>query len=130
MHIGLIKGGTMNKEEIEESKKCLEETIQNCYAEKKAIKLNNLRKYIQQLETKVKEQEESRQAAIDKLKDEIELINKCYEELFTNVSGIKVIDITGLSKKEREEVINKRNCLLIQKHCYKKFLNMLEGEKK
>lgn len=78
---------------------------------------------------KVKEQEESKQEAIDKLKDEIELIDKCYEELFTNVSGIKVIDITGLSKKEEEEVINKRNCLLVQKHCYKKFLNMLEGEK-
>ncbi len=62
----------MNKEEIEESKKCLEETIQNCYAELKAIKLNNLRKYIQQLENKVKEQEESRQAVVDYLKKEID----------------------------------------------------------
>ena len=42
----------MNKEEIEESKKSLNETIQNTYAERKAIKLDNLRKYIQHLEQK------------------------------------------------------------------------------
>ena len=42
----------MNIEEIEESKKCLNEIIQNTYAEGKAIKLDNLRKYIQELEQK------------------------------------------------------------------------------
>ena len=42
----------MNKEEIEESKKSLNERIQNTYAERKAIKLDNLRKYIQHLEQK------------------------------------------------------------------------------
>ena len=42
----------MNIEEIEESKKCLNEIIQNTYAEGKAIKLDNLRKYIKELEQK------------------------------------------------------------------------------
>ena len=32
----------MNKEEIEEAKECLYETIQNTYAKEKAIKLDNL----------------------------------------------------------------------------------------
>lgn len=41
----------LSKEEIEEAKECLKETIQNTYAEGKAIKLNNLSEYIDQLET-------------------------------------------------------------------------------
>lgn len=41
----------ISKEEIEELKECLKETIQNTYAEKKAIKLNNALRYIEQLET-------------------------------------------------------------------------------
>lgn len=44
----------MSEIEIEEAKECLKETIQNTYAEGKAIKLNNLLKYIEQLENKVK----------------------------------------------------------------------------
>lgn len=45
----------LSKEEIEKAKECLQETIQNTYAEGKAIKLNNVLKYIDQLETKIKE---------------------------------------------------------------------------
>ena len=54
----------MNIEEIEESKKCLNETIQNTYAEGKAIKLDNLRKYIQELEQK--------ESILDKVTDKLE----------------------------------------------------------
>ena len=43
----------MNKEEIEEAKECLYGIIRNTYSEEKAIKLNNLRKYIEYLETKL-----------------------------------------------------------------------------
>ncbi len=51
------------------------------------------------------------------LKDRIKSVDKCYEELLTDIgNGIKIINITGLSRKEKEEVINKRNCLLVQKH--------------
>lgn len=41
----------LSKEEIEEAKDCLQKTTQNTYAEGKAIKLNNLSEYIEQLET-------------------------------------------------------------------------------
>ncbi len=53
----------MNKEEIEKAKQCLNEIIQNSYAERKAIKLDNLRKYIQELEQK--------QFILDKVTDKL-----------------------------------------------------------
>lgn len=63
----------MNKEEIEKAKQCLNEIIQNSYAERKAIKLDNLRKYIQELEQK--------QFILDKvtktLKRDREIFDKC-----------------------------------------------------
>ena len=59
----------MNKEEIEESKECLNETIQNTYAEGKSIKLDNLRKYIQHLEQK----ETILDKVTDKLKETIKI---------------------------------------------------------
>lgn len=62
----------MNKEEIEESKQCLNETIQNTYAERKAIKLDNLRKYIQHLEQK----ESILDKVTDKLKEDAEIFKK------------------------------------------------------
>ena len=61
------------------------------------------------------------------LEERINLVDKCYDELLTDLgNGIKVINITGLSKKEKEEVINRRNCLLVQKHCYNEILEFIE----
>ena len=61
------------------------------------------------------------------LKDRIKSVDKCYEELLTDIGNeIKVINITDLSKKEKEEVINNRNCLLVQKHCYNEILEFIE----
>lgn len=55
----------MNKEEIENAKQCLNEIIQNTYAEGKAKKLDTLRKYIKELEQK----ESILDKVIDKLKE-------------------------------------------------------------
>ena len=56
----------LSKEEIEESKECLQETIRNTYGEGKAIKLNNLLEYIEKLES-------DKQKLIEKLeKDKME----------------------------------------------------------
>ena len=61
------------------------------------------------------------------LKDRIKSVDKCYDELLTDMGdGLKVINITGLSRNEKEEVINKRNCLLVQKHCYNEILDFIE----
>lgn len=59
----------LSKEEIEKSKECLKETIQNTYAEGKAIKLNNLLEYIDKLES-------DKQKLIEKLEER----KKEYEE--------------------------------------------------
>lgn len=62
------------------------------------------------------------------LKQRIESVNRCYEKelpLMDVGNGHKVINISGLSKKEKEEVINKRNCLLVQEHCYQEILDKI-----
>ena len=63
----------LSKEEIKKAKECLQETIQNTYAEGKAIKLNNVLKYIDHLES-------DKQKLIEKLEEDKEtLINKIIE---------------------------------------------------
>ena len=75
----------MNIEEIEESKKCLNEIIQNTYAEGKAIKLDNLRKYIQELEQK--------ESILDKVTEECRKQMKEYEDSILEVFPQKILNI-------------------------------------
>lgn len=62
----------LSKEEIEKAKECLQETIQNTYSEGKAIKLNNVLKYIDQLES-------DKQKLIEKLEEDVKIFGN-YEE--------------------------------------------------
>lgn len=66
---------------------------------------------------------------VNKIQDRIKLVDKCYEGLLTDIGGIKIINVSGLSKKEKEEVINKRNCLLVQKATFEEVLQELEMDK-
>ena len=72
----------MNKEkiEIEKAKQCLNEIIQSSYAERKAIKLDNLRKYIQELEQK----QSILDKVTDKLKEDITPVSYTHLTLPTN----------------------------------------------
>ena len=63
----------LSKEEIEKAKECLQETIQNTYAEGKAIKLNNVLKYIDQLES-------DKQKLIEKLEKDTVNITKTMQD--------------------------------------------------
>ena len=81
----------MNKEEIEESKKCLNEIIQNTYAEGKAIKLDNLRKYIQHLEQK--------ETILDKVTEECMKQMTTYEDSILEIFPQKILNIIGEEKK-------------------------------
>lgn len=65
---------------------------------------------------------------VEYLEERIKSVDKCYDELFTDVGGVKIINVTGLDRKEVQEVINKRNCLLVQKHCYEEILKFMKGE--
>lgn len=66
---------------------------------------------------------------IEYLNKRIADTEKCYNEMLTDIGGMKILNITGLSKKEKEEVINKRNCLLVQKYCYQEILDKILGKK-
>ncbi len=96
----------IEEEEIEESKKCLNEIIQNIYAEGKAIKLDNLRKYIQELEQK----ESILDKVTDKLKEDIKefdklrKLHKMYSPSEERLSSkyfyaLKLLNIVGGEKK-------------------------------
>lgn len=67
---------------------------------------------------------------IEYLNKRIADTEKCYNEMLTDIGGMKILNITGLSKKEKEEVINKRNCLLVQKYCYQEILDKILGKKR
>lgn len=65
------------------------------------------------------------------LETRIKSVNETYERelpLIDIGEGHKIINVSYLSKKEKEEVINKRNCLLVQKHTYQEILDFIEGE--
>lgn len=113
----------MNKEkiEIEKAKQCLNEIIQNSYAERKAIKLDNLRKYIQELEQK--------QSILDKVTDELkEDIEKAKEQ-------IKHYERQYKTAKEKEDKFHIKsfhrqiNRWQSRFETLREILNILEGEK-
>ena len=97
----------MNKEEIEKAKQCLNEIIQNTYAEGKAKKLDILRKYIKELEQK----ESILDKVTDKLKEDIEN-DYCIKEYKSNEYGITGAKEYPVKPYARE------------------ILNVIEGEKK
>lgn len=130
-----IYGGIeMSKEEIENMKiglwniradnlkamQCsLADTSDKKEWQKEINVIDNALKYINQLESR-------EQKLIEKLEERIKAVDKCYNELLTDVGGIKIINVTGLTKKEKGEIINKRNCLLVQKYCYEEILEILK----
>ena len=73
----------IDKLEIEESNKCLDETIQNTYAERKAIKLKKLRQYMEKLEfenTALKVEHNHNIDKIKELKQKETILDKVTEE--------------------------------------------------
>ena len=72
----------LSKEEIENAKECLKETIQNTYAEGKAIKLNNALEYIEQLEA-------DKQKQIEKLEEDIKSNNKSMTDVLNYTNMVK-----------------------------------------
>lgn len=63
----------------------------------------------------------------DKIKERMEQTKKVYDEemkpyMIEVGNGEKVLNVTGLRKKEKEELINKRNCLLVQIKTYEMLL--------
>lgn len=72
----------LSKEEIKKAKECLQETIQNTYAEGKAIKLNNALEYIDQLES-------DKQKLIEKLEEDVKSNNKSMTDVLNYTNMVK-----------------------------------------
>ena len=96
----------MLSEEEQKAKQCLNEIIQNTYAEGKAKKLDTLRKYINELEQK----ESILDKVTDKLKEDINRFDKIIND--RHIWGEQKVDF----KKYKNYAIN--------------LLNIAEGEKK
>jgi len=67
---------------------------------------------------------------MNKIKERIKSVEKCYEDLIKPYydKEADIINVSFMSKREKEEFINKRNCILVQKHCYKEILKLLNIE--
>lgn len=62
----------------------------------------------------------------EKIKEKIFIVEKCYNDLVSPYKTEYGINTSMMTKKEKEEFINKRNCLLVQKHCYNEILELLD----
>ena len=105
----------MNKEGIEKAKQCLNEIIQNTYAEGKAKKLDTLRKYIKELEQK----EFILDKVTDKLKEDITT-----EDIKDDCSLFVRVFKGNLIERFKEVIVDVLN------QYRKEILNIIEGEKK
>lgn len=55
--------------------------------------------------------------------------NICYGKLVEPYTDkeLGVINISCMSRKEKEEFVNQRNCLLVQRSCYGEVLDFIEN---
>ena len=100
----------MNKEEIEKAKQCLNEIIQNTYAEGKAKKLDILRKYIKELEQK--------ESILDKVTDKLK------EDAREEEGYIKWLD------ERTKEIVQPKKTIIVKSDYARSILKIIEGEKK
>lgn len=61
-----------------------------------------------------------KQQIISYLEKRIADVEKAYDELIKPYydEKLNIINVALMSKKEKEEFINARNCLLVQRECY------------
>lgn len=67
---------------------------------------------------------------VERIKERIKSVDKCYNNLIEPYfdNSINMINTSCMSKREKEEFINKRNCLLVQKTSYENILKLIEEE--
>lgn len=62
------------------------------------------------------------------LQKRISDVEKCYQDLIKPYYDEKLnfINVSYMNKKEKEEFVNKRNCLLVQRECYAEILEKVK----
>lgn len=143
----------LSKEEIEKAKQSFKEetdneikvySLVNDYTQSKTDNHKIILEYIQELEREnktlihtnksykgiINKQNIDKQKLIEKLEERIKSVEKCYQDLIKSYydEKLNIINTSSMSKKEKIEFINKKNCLLVQKHCYEEILKILKGE--
>lgn len=67
------------------------------------------------------------ESIIEYLEKRIKDVEKAYEELIKPYydEKLKIINVSLMSKKEKEEFVNARNCLLVQQACYNEIIEQI-----
>ena len=116
----------LSKEEIEKAKDDFKFFNEGEYITKEmADSKDKIIEYIDQLES-------DKQKLIEKLEEKMKSVEKCYQDLIKPYydEKLNMINVSFMSRKEKEEFTNKRNCLLVQKHCYAEILEIVKGVEK
>ena len=68
---------------------------------------------------------------VEKIKERIKSVERCYQDLIEPYfdKSINTINTSCMTKKEKEEFINKSNCLMIQKTVYEEVLELLDTQR-
>lgn len=66
---------------------------------------------------------------IEYLEKRIKDVEKAYDELIKPYydEKLKIINVSLMSKKEKEEFVNARNCLLVQQACYNEIIEHINS---
>ena len=66
-----------------------------------------------------------------KLNERIENVKECYEKEIKPFYDVKlgILNVSNLSKAQQNELINTRNCLLVQRNTYEEILEYVRGYK-
>lgn len=88
--------------------------------------LNNIEKELKELQCIANKYDR----LVEKIKERIKSVEKCYNKLIKPYfdRSINMINTSYMSKKEKEEFINKRNCLLVQKATFEEILELMKEE--
>ena len=71
---------------------------------------------------KIKKYIQEKYISRNEIEKALEVCEKVYEEEMKPYQREYGLDITYLSKKEKAELVNKRNCLIVQMETYKQLL--------
>ena len=88
-----------------------EEEFENIFGNVPFEAIKKIQKYIQE-----------NYISRDEIEKALEVCEKVYEEEMKPYQREYGLDVTYLSKKEKAELVNKRNCLITQKETYKQLL--------
>ena len=132
-----------SQEQMKEDLKILLKDYRNILADREQLKKENIKMEIELAEqvyfgnTSIEDMKQLQAKAnaydslIEKIKERIKSVERCYQDLIEPYfdKSINTINTSCMTKKEKEEFINKSNCLMIQKTVYEEVLELLDTQR-